>query len=379
MAVVLAPAIGPTLGGWITDNYSWHWIFFINVPVGVISLFLTSHFVEDPPHMEKQKEQSRSNSIDYIGAILVAVGLGSLEVVLDKGQEDDWFQSQFITGFALTSAVAIAAFIVWEWREEHPILNIRLFKVRSFATASVLMLSLGAALYGSTVLQPQFLQTVLGYTAERAGETLTPGGFTVLLCMPLVGRLVSKSDPRRLAAFGFVTCGLALFHMTTLNLGIDMKTAILYRVFLSIGIAFLFVPINTISFVGVPREDNGQVSAVMNLCRNLGGSVGISAVTTLLAQRSQVHQTFLAAHAQASSPAFQTTLSAMSTRLAHAGLGTVTGMREAYGRIYGMIQQQSSVLSYVDTVRIFGTLCLAVAPLCFLASKPKPGAAPAAH
>ena len=379
MAVVLAPAIGPTVGGWITDNYSWHWIFFINVPVGILSLFLTANILEDPPHVTAQIAKSRATSIDYVGAFLVAVGFGSLEVVLDKGQEDDWFSSSFILGFAITSAIAIAAFIVWEWNEEHPILNIRLFKVRSFAAASILMLALGGTLYGSTTLQPQYLQTVMGYTAELAGKTLMPGGFTVLLCMPLVGRLVSRSDSRRLAAFGFTVAGFALFHMSTLYLGIDMKTAILYRVFLSIGIAFLFVPINTISFVGVPREQNGQVSSVINLCRNLGGSIGISAVSTLLAQRSQVHQSFLVAQASASSPAFRSELNSLAARISHAGAGPVEGLRQAYGQIYQQILQQATVLAYIDALRVLGITCLLAIPFCFFASKPKPGGPMAAH
>ncbi|HET7824177.1 MAG TPA: DHA2 family efflux MFS transporter permease subunit [Anaeromyxobacter sp.] len=270
MAVVLAPAIGPTLGGWITDHFSWRWVFFINVPVGIASLLLSSRMVVDPPWIAEGR--SRAGSIDYVGLGLVAVGLGALEYVLDKGQEDDWFASRTITAFAIVAAAALLSFVLWERRQEHPVVDVRMFRSRSFATANVLMVVLGMALYGSTVLLPQYVQVWMGWTAEQAGKALSPGALVVIALLPLVGRLVSKVDTRWLIAFGCSVLAASLFHMAhTLSPGIDFRTAVLLRAYQSIGLAFLFIPINTVAYVGVPPEKNNAVSGIINLSRNLGG------------------------------------------------------------------------------------------------------------
>jgi MFS transporter, DHA2 family, multidrug resistance protein len=302
MAVVLAPAIGPTLGGWITDNYSWRWIFYVNVPFGLLSLFLTNFMVQDPPHMVKAKKESRRHPIDFTGLVLVGTGLGALQVVFDKGQREDWFSSSLITIFTIVSCAALVGFAIREWNSKYPILNLRLLRNSNFAVSNLLMLMLGATLYGTTVLIPQFLQTQMGYSAQKAGEVLSPGGFLVLLMMPAVGFLVSRVDARYLIAAGFLTVGYALFRMTDLTLGIDYHTAMLWRCYQAAGMAFLFVPINTIAFVGTPPEASNQVSGLLNLMRNLGGSVGISAVTTLIARRQQEHQFYLARNTFAANP-----------------------------------------------------------------------------
>ncbi len=252
--------------------------------------------VEDPPHVLESRKRTRGKPVDFMGFGLVALGLGSLEVVLDKGQEDDWFSSPFIITFCILAVIGIAYFIVWEWNEEHPILELRLLKNPNLAVANCLMFALGAVLFGTTVLIPEYLQTVMGYTAENAGMVLSPGGITVMICMPIVGQLVSRVDARLLIGFGFVVLTIALIHMSSIYPGIDFQTAVLYRIYQSVGLAFLFVPINTISFVNIPPSQGNQVSAMINLFRNLGGSVGISALSTLLARRAQVHQTYLAAH-----------------------------------------------------------------------------------
>jgi DHA2 family multidrug resistance protein len=373
MAVVLAPAIGPTLGGYITDHFSWHWIFFINVPVGILSLFLTSVMVEDPPHVLEAKERTRGKPIDFMGFGLVALGLGSLEVVLDKGQEDDWFSSPFIITFAVLAVIGTAYFVLWEWYEEHPILELRLLKNRNLAVSNCLMLALGAVLFGTTVLIPQYLQTVMGYTAESAGLALSPGGFTVMLCMPIVGRLVSRVDARLLIAFGFIVLSTSMFHMSSIYPGVDFHTAMFYRIYQCVGLAFLFVPINTISFVGVPPSQGNQVSAMINLSRNLGGSIGISFLNTILARRSQVHQTYLSAHTTAA--AMLARAESAKEMLFRAGSALPDAAMQANGQIYRSMLQQASALAYVDVIRIFGVACIVALPLVFLARRGKGGAA----
>ena len=233
MAVVIAPAIGPTIGGWITDNYSWHWIFFINVPIGILSLFLTQRMVEDPPYLkrEQQRVSHAKAGIDYIGFALIALGIGALQLVLDKGQEDDWFASGMITGASIFAAVTLVTWAIWEWRQEHPIVNVRLFRGRNFATAMLFTFVLGMVLNGTTVLLPQFLQSLLGYDATTAGEALAGGGFIMLVMMPIAGFLVSRVDPRMMMGFGFAATSSALYFMAThLNTGMDFGTAAIMRV-----------------------------------------------------------------------------------------------------------------------------------------------------
>src|ERR1700694_471920 len=245
MAVVLAPAIGPTLGGFITDHYSWRWVFFINVPVGIASMMLSSRILVDPPHLVEAKK--RVGPIDGVGLGLIAVGLGALEYVLDKGQEEDWFNSHTIVIFATIAAVALVTFVIWEWRQKHPVVEVRLFRDRNFAISNLMMMVLGMALYGSTVLLPLYLQVWMGYSAQDAGMALSPGGFIVILLLPLVGKLLSRVDARYLIAFGFLVPSAALLHMAhTLYPGIDFRTAVLMRMFQASGLAFLFVPINSV-------------------------------------------------------------------------------------------------------------------------------------
>ena len=246
MAVVLAPAIGPTLGGCITDNFSWRWIFFINVPVGILSLILTSRLIEDPPFLKQQKKPA--GGIDYFGLGLIAVGLGALQIVLDKGQRDDWFQSQLHRRLGCRSPLrGLIAVVFWELHHKNPIIDLRLFKDRSFAVGNGMMFMLGVALYGTTVLLPQFVQNLMGYTAQEAGLALMPGGFTVMLFMPVVGFLLSKrADARYLVALGLFVLSLSLFNMTRFDLQIDFYTAAMARVYQAAALAFLFVPINTL-------------------------------------------------------------------------------------------------------------------------------------
>ncbi len=378
MAVVMAPAIGPTLGGYITDHFTWRWVFFINVPVGMLSLLLSSRIVVDPPHLVEARK--RVGPIDYVGFGLIALGLGTLEYVLDKGQEEDWFTSHTITAFAIVAAVALVSFVVWEWRQEHPVVEVRLFARRSFATANLMMLVLGIALFGTTVLLPQYLQVWMGYSAEDAGMALSPGGVTVILLLPLVGRLVSRHDARWLITFGFTVLSLSLFHMAhTLYPGIDFSTAMWIRIYQSVGLAFLFVPINTVVYAGVPSEKNNAVSGIINLSRNMGGDIGIAFVTTLIARRAQFHQATLTAHLDAGNPVLRQRLAALARALEHAGSTSVDAARQAYGVVYRQIIQQAQTLAYLDALFLLGCFTLAMVPLVFLTQRVQRGAAPAGH
>jgi DHA2 family multidrug resistance protein len=374
IAVVMAPAIGPTLGGWITDNFTWRWIFFINIPVGILSLVLTSRLIQDPPYFKRRKLSE--TKIDYIGLGLVALGLGTLQVVLDKGQREDWFESNFIVVLSAISAAALIWVVIWEWYHKDPIIDLHLFKQRSFATANFLMFMLGFALLGSTLLLPLFMQTLLGYTAEQSGLALMPGGFTIMVCMPIVGFLLSRYSPRYLMLFGLSMLSFSLFHMTTFDLGVDFHTVMMARVYQAMGLAFLFVPINTAAYSGLPRDKNNAASGLMNLARNIGGSVGISFVTTGLARRAQFHQVRLVETLNAANPQFQSALRGMTGVFSGGGAGPGFGPGTAQQHAYAMLQanviQQSTMLAYIDNFWVLGLVIGCLVPCVFLIKKGKP-------
>jgi DHA2 family multidrug resistance protein len=375
IAVVTAPAIGPTLGGWITDNFSWRWIFFINIPVGIISILLTSRLIQDPPHFHRRK--LRETQIDYVGLGFVALGLGALQIVLDKGQREDWFESHFIVVLSIVCVVSLIFVTWWEWRHKDPIIDLHLFRDRTFGISNLLMFMLGFALMGSTLLLPLFMQTMLGYTAQRAGMGLMPGGFTVMLLLPLVGFLLSRYAPRWLLVFGLSMLSFSLFHMMTFDLDIDFRTAALARVLQSAGMAFLFVPINTAAYAFLPREKNNAASGLMNLARNIGGSVGISVVTTMLDRRSQVHSNFLSSHLSASSPALQARLKGLGAMVQAHGGGAASSV--PYAIIQGAVARQAAMLSYIDCFEFLGFAILLMIPFVFLMKKSKPGGGMAVH
>jgi len=371
IAVVTAPAIGPTLGGWITDNFTWRWIFFINIPVGILSILLTSRLIEDPPYFRRRK--LNETHIDYIGLGLVAVGLGTLQVVLDKGQRDDWFESHFILILATISALALLFAIYWEWTHDDPVVDLHLFRDRTFGISNLLMFMLGFALLGSTLLLPLFMQTLLGYTAARSGFALMPGGFTIMLLLPLVGFLLSRYSPRWMLMFGLSMLSFSLFHMTSFDLQIDFGTVAMARVLQAAGMAFLFVPINTAAYAFLPRDKNNAASGLMNLARNIGGSVGISFVTTMLDRRTQTHLSNLSRHLSASNPAFRSMLEGATQAMRAHGASAAFASRQAYALIEGTVQRQATMLAYIDDFRILGFAILAMIPLVFLVKKGKPG------
>ncbi len=377
IAVVMAPAIGPTLGGWITDNYSWRWIFFVNIPVGILSLVLTSRLIQDPPYFRRRKLSE--TKIDYIGLGFVALGLGALQIVLDKGQRDDWFESNFILILAIISAASLVFVIWWEWRHKDPIIDLHLFSDRTFAVSNLLMFMLGFALLGSTLLLPLFLQTLMGYTAELSGMALSPGGFVIMVCMPIVGWLLSRYDARYLLLFGLAMLSFSLFHMTNFNLQIDFRTAVLARMLQAVGLAFLFVPINTSAYAYLPREKNNAASGLMNLARNIGGSVGISFVTTMLDRRAQKHMSDLMSHLSSSNAQFQATLRGMAQQFVSHGASPADAQRQAYAMIQNAVQRQATMLSYLDNFHILGYAILAMIPMVFLMKKTRSSGGMAVH
>jgi DHA2 family multidrug resistance protein len=382
IAVVCAPAIGPTLGGYITDNFDWRWIFFINVPVAIVSLFLTNRIVEDPPHIvaEVKQMQKKGLNLDFFGFSLLAAGFGSLEFVLDKGQEDDWFGSHLITTFIVICVVSLVTLVLWEMRQirvgHKPILDLTLFKNRNFAIAFLLMFVLGFCLFGSTVLIPQFVQSMLGYTAEQAGLVISPGAAGILLLMPLVGFLVSKVDARFLVAYGFLSCSVALFTMLTLNLDVSYSYVVWLRVFQASGLAFLFVPISTISFAAVPPGKNNDASGLTNLARNIGGSVGTAFLVTTLARRAQHHQQRLGERLSLSNPAMQNEAVTMS-RYLHDHAGMAYSLLQGRGMAQGSVMRQlilhSTMLAYLDVILCFAIAMAVMIPFVFLMKKVKGG------
>jgi DHA2 family multidrug resistance protein len=317
--------------------------------------------------------------IDYVGLGFVALGLGALQVVLDKGQRDDWFESHFIVILTIIAAVSLIFVVVWEWRNKDPIIDLHLFKDRTFGISNLLMFMLGFALLGSTLLLPLFMQTMLGYTAEQAGLALMPGGFTIMLLLPLVGYLLSRYPPRWLLLFGLVVLSASLFHMTNFDLDIDFRTAAVARVYQAVGMAFLFVPINTAAYAFLPREKNNAASGLMNLARNIGGSVGISVVTTMLDRRSQVHLTNLAGNLSRANPALRAAIQGSSNAMRAHGASAAGAAQQAYALVQGTLFRQASMLAYLDCFWFLGVAILLMVPAVFLMKKTKPGGGMAVH
>jgi DHA2 family multidrug resistance protein len=363
LAVITAPIIGPTLGGWITEHYDWRWIFFINIPIAILSLFLTHRLVEDTPQIKKEVAEAKHGKfrLDLIGFGLVALTFGCLEVVLDKGQEDDWFGSNFILFFTAVAVIALISLVVWELREarlkRRPILDLSLFGSKHFCLSFLMMFVLGFTLYSTTVLLPQLLQSLMGYTAEVSGLAMSTGGIATILCMPIVGILISKTDARYLIGFGFFAICLALYHMTTIDLQMSFAYAAKLRFLQTIGLAFLFVPINTLVYVGVPPGKNNSVSGLSNLARNIGGSAGTSFFTTVLARHQQVHQHYLIHNLSSGNVFYTNRLAALAQQYMVNGGSAVAAQSRAVGQIYQQMLQQASVMSYIDILRMLSIFC----------------------
>jgi MFS transporter, DHA2 family, multidrug resistance protein len=370
LAVVVAPTIGPWLGGYITDSFSWRWIFYINVPVGIVSLILTSLLVSDPPHM-KRESLKRGFRIDYIGIGLISLGLGSMQIILDKGQRDDWFSSNFIRTFAVLTIVGVVGGILWELREKNPVVDLRMLKDRNFAAATIAMFFLGFVLYSTTVLIPQLLQQLMGYTAALAGAALSPGGAVIMCMMPVVGVLVSRVDTRLLIVFGCLVSASALFVMSGWNLQLDYGHAVRARMLQSFGLAFLFIPINVSAFAFVPREKTNMGTGIINLARNVGASVGIATVTTLLDRHTQSHMARLMEKINDYNAAYHTSVNGMQARFVTAGSSMNHATAQAHEMIYGTVQRQALMLAFLDNFKLLGIVFFAVIPVMLLMKKRK--------
>jgi DHA2 family multidrug resistance protein len=369
MAVVVAPAIGPTIGGWITDSYTWRWIFFLNIPVGIVSLLLTSRIVEDPPYLKRVRKTV--GGIDGIGLGLLALTIGALQLMLDKGQEKDWFGSHLIVACGL---IALAGFLLFMWRElttKHPVIDLSMYRKRNFAMTQIVMLVIGAALYSTTVMIPQFLQEIMGYTATEAGLVLSAGGVVLIILLPIVGYIGQKIDPRAMIAFGFALVTFGIWRIQDLNLSIGFWDAASWRVVMVLGMPFLFVPISVMSYVGVPVEKNNEVSGLTALARNIGGSLGISFISTMLVRRAQTHQQYLAAHVYPSSPNYQIMHQSLAAALHAKGFSAANAAAASAARIYGMMMQQAKTLTYVDTVHVLVIMTACLIPIGYLMKKPR--------
>ena len=377
MGVVVAPIIGPTLGGWITDNYSWHWIFFINIPVGLLSLFLTYFLIHDPAYLIRRA--LKGLKIDYTGLGLLAVGLGFLQVVLDKGQREDWFGSNFIVWCSILAIVGLVGALLWELSKKDPIVDFRMLKERNFAIATFTMFMLGFVLYGSTVLLPIMLQTLMGYTAMLSGLVLSPGGLITLLALPFVGRLSQRFEARWLVAVGLTITGFGLLRMANFNLEISFWNALDAWTISRLGLAFLFVPINVMAFYFIPKEKMNNATGLINLARNIGGSVGIANVTTMLARRAQVHQQILVSHVTPLDQAYRSAISGPSHFLMQQGSNATQALHQAQGLIYGNLIRQATMQAFIDTYWLLGLTFFAMIPLMFVMKTAKPhGAGPMA-
>jgi DHA2 family multidrug resistance protein len=373
ITAVMAPTIGPTLGGWITFSYSWRWIFYINLPVGLLAVFLALRMVEDPPYIRQ-----RSNAgirLDYIGLGFLALGIGALQVVLDKGQEDDWFGSRFILTLSLTAAVCLISLIFWELFHRDPIMDLRLFKTFNFAAANLMMFIFGAVYFSSLVLMPQLLQTLMGYTSTLAGLVLSASGAVLVIAMPVVGQLSAKIPAKYMIAFGWLAVAVAMYYSTKrIDLDMSFSVAMWTRVLQVVGLPFLYVSINLAMYVGLPAAKSNDAAGMINFVRNIGSSVGTSVVTTLLARRVQFHQNRFVYHATSYDPALQNHISGLARQLVHSGASVPDAQIQAQGLIYQSLGAQAQTLAYLDAYMVLAFGAGIMFLLSFLVRKNDPSA-----
>lgn len=375
IGIMFGPIIGPLMGGWITDNWSWHWIFYINVPIGLVSILMAFLFIVDPPYMQRIKMK-----IDYWGLLFLVIGLGCLQIVLDKGEREDWFSSGFITWMSYISISSLIMFILVEFFAENPIVNLRTFKNLSFSTGNIIMFFVFFNLFGSIVLLPIFLQTLMGYTSFLSGLALGPGGIATIIAMPIAGKLVTKINPKAILAFGIVVAGYSVHMMAQFNLQVDFNTIFRPRVVLGIGMGFLFIPLTTMTMSSIRKEEMGNATGIFNLLRNLGGSFGVAFITTMLARRAQFHQVHLVEHLSPFDRNFQIALPQISQMLQQKGFIPSLPDQGSLGLIYGEVIKQASVLSFNDAFYLLSTMMMLILPLVLLMKKGREGIpAPGVH
>ena len=372
ITMIAAPILGPTLGGLITDNMSWRWVFYINVPVGLIAMLLVSRLVEDPPHAIPQRGR-----IDFLGLGLIAIGLGALQVMLDKGQQDDWLNSNFILFITICSIGCLGTAIWWLLRQENPMVDLRLLKERGFATSCVLIFLTGFALYGGSTLLPLLLQSEFGYDATLAGMVLSPSGFVIMALMPVAAKAIGKIQAKWLVAFGMLAGAFGMYHSTWISPDVDYNHFLWVRLFQVIGLPFLFVPISTIAFAKIPPNKSNKASALFSLSRNIGGSVGIAVAITEITRSAQVHQQILVGNMVASSPIYQQALHQAAL---------LAGPERAMAYLYQQLQNQAAFLGYLDGFALMSLLMFigAITAIVLLPknnprAKPDPAAAAAVH
>jgi DHA2 family multidrug resistance protein len=371
IAVIIAPTVGPTLGGWITDNYSWHWIFFINVPFGILSLSLVQWLLVEPEALQEERRERLRHGlkVDVVGFVLVAVWLGCLEIVLDEGQLKDWFASDFILIFASISFLAFIVFIPWELTRKEPVVDVRLAFGRQFGTSFAVMMAVGAVLFGSTQILPQLLQSRFDYIAYLAGLSMMPGGIAMLVMMPLAGAITNRVQPKYLIAFGMAVIALAMWHMTSLVPDATFGFFAWARVFQMIGLPFLFIPINTVAYSGLKPEDTNQASALINMARNLGGSFGISLANTEIARRSQFHHERLAESVTPTSDAYHHALSQATAFFQAQGASALHARDLAFAWVAQIVDSQSVLLAYIDVFWVSALFAAAMVPVVLLLLK----------
>jgi len=366
LGIVVAPMLGPVVGGWLTDNYSWRWIFYINLPIGLMSVLMTKWFIFDPPYIRRSQR-----GIDYWGIGMLAVGVGALQVMLDKGQEEDWFESHWIAALAALAVIALVAFVIRELRTRDPVVHLRVFKNRTYAAGVFLMTVLGFVLYGSLLLVPVFLQTLLGYPALNAGVAMAPRGLGSFLMMPVVGTVLSRLDPRKVLAVGITGASWSLYALSRLNLQAGYWDIFWPQFIQGACLAMLFVPLTTATMDPIPKEEMGNATSMFNLMRNLGGSLGIASATTFLFRREQFHTTMLGARVTALNPQTQVLARSLQTAIVAHGADPVTATRQSYGVIWGMVQRQAAMISFVDTFFAMAVVFLLVLPLLPVMKRPR--------
>jgi len=370
ITAVCAPAIGPTLGGWLTDNYSWRWVFYINIPVGLLAIVLVQQLIEDPPYIARLRKAVAS--FDYVGFSLLTIGVGALQVALDKGQEDNWFGSTFITTLLIVAAAGLTSLAIWEWFQKNPVVDVRLFKSFNFAATNVMFFVVGVVLFASMVLMPQFLQTMMGYTAQKAGLVLSAGALVILRTMPVVGQLTSRVQARHLIAFGWIGLVVAMYASCKwVDLYVSFGSAKWVRILQCLPLGFVFVPLMLAGYVGLAADKMNDASGLMNFTRNIGQSVGTSFVTTMIAQRSQYHQSVLSEHTASSG--FDAALQSLTVQLTRAGLDLHAAGQQATDRMYGMVQSQAAALAYVDVFWLLALFSSVMFLGSFLLKANKPG------